>query len=287
MQLQHAHNMVLYGKPIADEIYKKLSKDLSQLQKNNITPTLAIIVIGSNPVSEKYVSSKKKSAEKHGINAQIIRIPQNYTKEKVKQIVDTYNNNPLYHGIIIQLPVTGFTNEELAELISKEKDVDGFLKNSLFTPPIVKTAMVILEKIYAIKGVKTEFNTWLKNQNVVVIGKGFTGGGPIVKKLSKYTRVHVIDHTTQNPKDISKQGDIIISCVGKKNIITKDSIKKGASLIGIGIYKDADLMKGDYDEDEIKDTASLYTPTPKGTGPVTVACLLENVVISAKQANRL
>ncbi len=279
--------MVLYGKPIAEKIYKKLQKDLSLFRKNNLTPTLAIIVIGNNPVSEKYVLSKKRSAEKIGICPDIIRVSDGKTKQDIKTIVDTYNKDPRYHGIIIQLPVEKFTNIELAQLIVPQKDVDGFLENSVFTPPIVKTVMAILQKVFSIIQKGDNFNFWLSKKNVVVAGKGFTGGGPIIKKLQKYTKVYTVDRTTINPEDITKKADIIISCVGKKDIIKKENIKKGVVLIGIGIYKENGIMKGDYNEEEVKNIASFYTPTPKGTGPVTVACLLENVVISTKTTKAL
>lgn len=280
-------SMIIYGKEIADKIYTELTPQIKRLKKSEVIPTLAIIVIGNNPVSEKYVLSKKRSAEKIGICAEIIRISNGKTKQDIKTIVDTYNKDARYHGIIIQLPVEKFTNIELAQLIVPQKDVDGFLENSVFTPPIVKTVMVILQEIFSIIQKENNFNSWLSKINVVVVGKGFTGGGPIIEKLQKYTKVHTVDRATISPEDITKKADIIISCVGKKDIIKKENIKKGVVLIGIGIYKENRIMKGDYNEEEIKNIASFYTPTPKGTGPVTVACLLENVVISVKTTKAL
>lgn len=192
------------------------------------------------------------------------------------------------------------------------KDIDAFRKDSSFPMPIVCAVLTILENVYE-KGVarlegfptartevvaericegalaggkvgtgprQTTFNSWLKKKSIVIIGKGATGGRPIIKTFRKMgIEPNVIDSKTKNPEDIKKNADIIISAVGKLDVVKKEEIKKGVILLSIGLHKEKDgKLHGDYEEEEIKDIAGFYTPTPGGVGPVNVACLLENLI---------
>lgn len=129
------------------------------------------------------------------------------------------------------------------------------------------------------------FIPWLKNQNIVLLGKGATGGGPILKYLNKLDIYPaLIDSKTQNPEKLITNADIIISAIGKPNIVTADKIKKGVILIGVGIFRGKDgKLHGDYDEENIAGMASFYTPTPGGVGPVNVAMLMENLIIATEK----
>ncbi|MEK7141511.1 MAG: bifunctional methylenetetrahydrofolate dehydrogenase/methenyltetrahydrofolate cyclohydrolase, partial [Patescibacteria group bacterium] len=123
----------------------------------------------------------------------------------------------------------------------------------------------------------------LLTQSIVVLGRGDTAGKPIAELLIKVGyRVIIIHSQTPNPDAITKTADIIVSCVGKPNVVRRDTIKKGAFLLSVGITRGDDgKLHGDYEEDQIRDHASLYTPTPGGVGPVNVACLMENLVQAA------
>lgn len=128
---------------------------------------------------------------------------------------------------------------------------------------------------------KPELNNWLKSKNIAIIGKGETGGGPTITLLKKMgIKPVVIDSKTKNPKLLTKNADIIISTVGKENIITSDMLKKGVILISVGMHKGSDgKLHGDYEEEKIKDIASFYTPVPGGVGPINVAMLLKNLTL--------
>jgi len=129
-----------------------------------------------------------------------------------------------------------------------------------------------------------KFISWLHNQKIVVIGKGATGGAPILKYLRKLnTHPTLIDSKTPNPTTLTQKADIIISAVGKPNIINSSPIKKGVILIGVGIYRGEDgKLHGDYDESDIEKIASYYTPTPGGVGPINVAMLMKNLLNAVK-----
>lgn len=268
--------MVIYGKLIAQSIYQKLVPRISRLKKRSINPTLAIILVGSDPASAAYVSQKKKRGQDLGITVAVDRKPADLTEEQLLATVENYNHDPNIHGIIIQLPLPEHISEEkVIQQVLPQKDVDGFTTNSLFTNPIVKAVYYLFD--YTIHKKPT-------NKQIVVIGKGKTAGKPIFQELSKLCKnITQIDSKTKNPDEIIKQGDIVISCVGKKNIVNRQNLKKGAILINVGLRKEDNHLAGDYDEEEIKDIASFYTPTPGGVGPINVACLLENVIIACER----
>lgn len=250
--------MKIDGKAIADELLDKLSLKIKKL---GVTPTLAVVLIGDNPASIAYIKQKQKAAEK--IGAKVI-LSQNLKD------VNKFNDDTSIHGIIIQRPLP---NENIPEVMLT-KDVDGFEKGSPFTVPVVLAVKTIL------KSTGIEY----LNKRMVVIGRGETAGKPIAEY---FKTSHVVHSQTPHPQEVLKTADIIITCVGKEKVITKDSIKPGVILIGVGIWRDSNgKLRGDYNEDEIKDIASYYTPTPGGVGPVNVACLMQNLVTAANSYNR-
>jgi len=153
--------------------------------------------------------------------------------------------------------------------------------------PLATAVLKILEKIHSsTPGVEPRnFINWLKSKKIVIIGKGETGGGPIIKMLKKINiEFKVIDSKTKTPEKFTKTADIVISAVGKPNILTAKMVKKGVILISVGLYRGKDKnLHGDYTEEKIKNIASFYTPTPGGVGPVNVICLLENLIQATRK----
>lgn len=313
--------MKIDGKVIAQNIFSTLKEQLAVLKSKGIIPHLAIILVGNNPASKAYVRQKVLKAAALRAKATLYSFPSNISFDKLLRLLKKLNNDSNTHGIIIQRPLPAHIDSGLINKAIKEsKDVDAFHPESRFEPPIAKAALRILENIYARGGYKifagrilasdedimdrsngtsrrqlrtkkifvpdlNALYNWLKSKKVVILGKGETGGGPIIKRLKEQgIKLKVIDSKTKNSELITRNANIIISAVGKPNIIKPDMIKKGAILIGIGIHKGKDgKLHGDYDERKIKDKASFYTPTPGGVGPVNVACLLENLVKSVEK----
>ncbi len=283
------------GKTIAQEILESLSRQVILLKQKNITPHLAIILIGNDPASIAYVKQKILKANKVGIKTTLLnhesRIKpspraQAEGNQELVETIEQLNNDNNIHGIIIQRPLPLHINSELIDrAIDPKKDVDAFNPKAKFDSPISMAILAILEHIYySLKIKNTKFTQWLCSKKIVVIGKGETGGRPVIKTLKKLgVKPIIVDSKTQNSKFKTQEADIIISAVGKPKILNSSSIKKGAILISIGLHKGADgKLHGDYEEDEIKNTASFYTPTPGGVGPVNVSMLLKNVVHSAE-----
>ncbi|MFH1833253.1 MAG: bifunctional 5,10-methylenetetrahydrofolate dehydrogenase/5,10-methenyltetrahydrofolate cyclohydrolase [Candidatus Levyibacteriota bacterium] len=187
----------------------------------------------------------------------------------------THHNKDFYRGESFHEAMSSLESPKVT--VSRDEPLDGESEGRLClkTRQTEKTTSAINP---------INFKEWLKSKRIVVIGKGKTGGGPTIQMLKKMgVELQIIDSKTQNPKDFTKSADIIISTVGKPNILKPEMIKKGIILISVGQHKGIDgKFHGDYEENEIKNIASFYTPTPGGIGPVNVAMLLENLVTAAQ-----
>ncbi|HUQ85446.1 MAG TPA: bifunctional 5,10-methylenetetrahydrofolate dehydrogenase/5,10-methenyltetrahydrofolate cyclohydrolase [Candidatus Limnocylindrales bacterium] len=281
--------MRIDGKEIAEKIFENLKDRVGELEKKNVVPHLAVILVGANPASVAYVTLKQKKGEAIGAKVSLIRYETDVTTVKLADKVEELNNDPTVHGILIQRPLPPQIDVEKLELLTDpEKDVDGFHPDSPYTLPLPLAVVKILEEICVLKSEKINFNTWLKSKNIVVLGKGPTGGGPIIKLLKKLgTHPQVIDSKTEDREELMKTADIIIGSVGRENVILPENIKKGVILIGVGILKGNDgKLKGDYDPEKIKDVAGYYTPTPGGVGPVNVAMLMVNLIKAAEKQTK-
>jgi methylenetetrahydrofolate dehydrogenase (NADP+) / methenyltetrahydrofolate cyclohydrolase len=271
--------MKIDGKLITDKILVDLKLQTDNLKKKDIVPHLVIIIIGNDPSSFAYVRQKELKAKKVGIKTTIIRLPEATHEKDLIKTIQQYNDNDNVHGIIVQQPLPQKIDTKITtQAIDPAKDVDGFHSDSKFEMPISMAVFEVLE------GVAKEKN-WLKNKNIVIIGKGKTGGKPIINALQKIgISPSVINSKTKSPESITQKADIIISAVGKPNIVTPEMIKKGVILIGIGQSRQNGKVVGDFDEEKIKDIASFYTPTPGGLGPVDVTMLLKNTIKSAEDS---
>jgi len=266
--------MKVSGKEVAEAILKKLD---SEIQQKNLKPSLAIILAGNDSSSRIYVNNKVKTANKIGIEANLYEFSESQLKECLEKL-DELNNNPLVHGIIIQHPVYPSWNyDELLSRLDPKKDVDGFLKDS---PYFGATALAVWEMLTAfalLSGFK-KTEDFLIGKRIIVLGRGRSAGGPIIKFLAeKGFEVEIVVRDTESPNEIIKKGDIIISATGVKNIINKSNLKKGAYVVGVGF--------GDLNEEEVGKIAKLYNPNIGGIGPLTIVSLLKNVVQSAQKVS--
>lgn len=276
--------MILYGKPLANNIYKDLKSKISSLKAKDIIPALAIILVGNNPESVSYVKQKLQKCLKLGIRAQLLKFKDNDTYHELQQKILSLNNNKDVHGIIIQLPLPPhLARKNLPHLVSPRKDVDGFHPQSVFVSPISEAVLALTKEASGFKK-QADFISWLKNKNIVVVGKGPTGGEPIINSLKRMKiNPKLIDSKTLNPQSVIGRADIIVTAAGKPNLIQGKFIKQGSILVSIGIAKIGTKLYGDYDEEDVSSKAGSYTPTPGGVGPLLVAYLLRNVVAAAQK----
>jgi len=251
---------LLDGKSLSNKIIDGLSQhDLSKL-------SLHIILVGDDPNSLKYVSLKQKCCGEIGLNCVLHHLPSSTPTPELTNLITKLNDDPAVTGFFIQLPLpNNYNKNKIISVINRQKDVDGLLPNSPFTPAVVRGVIQLLDKY------KLNFN----GKNAVIINDSNLIGIPLQKILIK-RNVNVIlcNEFTQNVAEISRGADLLISATGQKGLITGDYIKPGATVIDVG--------GGDIDFASVADKTSYITPRIGGVGPMTIACLLENLIDNDK-----
>ncbi|MBF0515507.1 MAG: bifunctional methylenetetrahydrofolate dehydrogenase/methenyltetrahydrofolate cyclohydrolase FolD [Nitrospirae bacterium] len=275
---------IIDGKKVAKDITEKLRQDVEALKAKGVVPGLAVVLVGENPASKKYVSSKEKTCESLGIKSLGHKIPENSTQEELMKLIDNLNNDPNVHGILVQLPLPKHLNEkEVMHAISSKKDVDGFGPDSLgrlvldepgFLPCTPHGCMKLLEA----------YGVDPKGKHAVVVGRSVIVGKPIALLLLRQHATVTICHSrTPDLKETCLKADILCAAVGKADMIKGDWVKEGAAVIDIGInVKEDGKLTGDVEFESAKERAGFITPVPGGVGPMTIAMLMYNTVEAAK-----
>lgn len=270
------------GKQLAHELLEMLKPRISELKKRKIVPALAVIQVGDDPGTESYIRMKREAAKKIGAEVMVKHFPKSVFFQEMAEAIHGFNANPKVHGIIIQRPLPPMLQTNAFNTaVDYRKDIDGFRPKTVFRPPIALAIFHILRYVYQLKNVTTH----LKSKHIVILGRGETAGKPIADMLADKKIAFIQGHSqTTNMHEFTQEADIIISCIGRQNIITEDMIKEGVVLIGVGIQRDqSGKLHGDYAEQEVQEKASFYTPTPGGVGPLNVAYLMSNLVTAAEE----
>lgn len=260
------------GRELASEKLKEVAKEVKELKKSGVTPKLVSIFVGDDPASKLYLGLKKKRAEDVGAQVEVVKLEKDIKTEKLKEVIRQLNKNEKVHGIMVQLPLPKlFTKSDRAGIInsiSYQKDVDGLGENSLFITPVVKAVLVAVKE-----GTNYITRPALK---VVVIGASGFEGGKIARSLKEMGyEVGEIASDTKNLEPLAREADILISVTGVPGLIGEGVVKDGAIVIDVG------SPKGDVKTQEVQQKAAFISPVPGGIGPVTIACLLENLVLAA------
>ncbi|MFD9626918.1 bifunctional methylenetetrahydrofolate dehydrogenase/methenyltetrahydrofolate cyclohydrolase FolD [Peribacillus muralis] len=277
---------IINGKEIAEAVRQEISKEVQQLREKNMVPGLAVILVGDNQASQTYVRNKEKACEDLGMHSVLIKKPAELSQEELMRSIDELNADDSIHGILVQLPLPGHISEKaIIEAISPEKDVDGFHPINIgrmmtgqdaFLPCTPYGVMVMLEHI----------NYDLEGKHVVIVGRSNIVGKPAGQLfLNANATVTYCHSKTKDLAYYTKQADVVVAAVGKRDTITSDHIKKGAVVIDVGMNRnDEGKLCGDVSFDEVKHKASYITPVPKGVGPMTITMLMKNTVKSAQKA---
>lgn len=262
---------------IVDELKNNIKKEVSQLHQK---PYLAIIQVGNNPASNRYVKGKLKDCEEVGIKAELIKLSENVTDNDIRNKIINLNMNDSVHGIILQLPLPDHLKkyeDKLTNLIDKNKDVDGFRSDSSFIPCTPLGVLTLLDQL----------NVNLANKRVTLVGYGKLVNRPLCNLLSDRGATVTIcrSHTSVEDKNFyCRNSDIIITATGKRNLITKDclSLYRSIIIIDCGITVENGKQYGDCDE-EIYSLNTLTTPRIKGMGLFTRVALLQNTLKAYKE----
>ncbi|AYC29541.1 bifunctional methylenetetrahydrofolate dehydrogenase/methenyltetrahydrofolate cyclohydrolase FolD [Paenisporosarcina cavernae] len=278
-------NNILDGKKIASSIQSDIEQQVKTLKQSGVVPGLTVIIVGDNPASITYVTNKKRTSERLGMNSALLELPESTTElELVNKIVEL-NNDPTVHGILVQLPLPRHIDEsKIIHAISPEKDVDGF-------HPINVGKFVIGEESflpctpYGIMEMLHFEGIDVAGKHVVVVGRSNIVGKPMgLMMLKNNATVTYVHSKTVDVSSITKQADILIVAVGKAKFITSEFVKDGAIVIDVGMNRDENgKLCGDVDFENVRNIASFITPVPGGVGPMTITMLMKNTLESAKK----
>ena len=281
---------ILSGLEASKALYSSLEDRINHLKKHGIVPGLAAVLVGNNPASEIYVKNKTKKFESLGLKTDVFRLEETVSEEELLSLISKLNNDSEFHGILVQLPLPKhIDSEKVLNAIIPTKDVDGFhpenagllsIGKPRFVPCTPKGIMFILK----------HFNIDLNGKHVVVIGRSNIVGRPIsilasLKELGNAT-VTLCHSGTKDLKYFSKQADVLVAALGSPEFVDSSYIKEGACLVDVGINRievdGKSKIVGDVNQDSVTGIASSLTPVPKGVGPMTIAMLVENTVLSAE-----
>lgn len=274
------------GKKVAQDLREGLKKEIAELKSKGITPGLAVVLVGENPASKKYVASKEKTCEEIGIKSFGYKLPEQTSQEELLKLIDRLNGDPNVHGILVQLPLPKHLDEkEVMYRIAPNKDVDGFGPHSLGKLVLDEPTFIPCTPYGAIKMLEA-YGIDPAGKHAVVVGRSIIVGKPLaLLLLRKNATVTVCHSRTANLKEECLRADILCVAIGKAKFITGDMIKPGAVVIDIGINVTPEgKIVGDVDFDAAKERASYITPVPGGAGPMTIAMLMYNTVQAAKLA---
>jgi methylenetetrahydrofolate dehydrogenase (NADP+) / methenyltetrahydrofolate cyclohydrolase len=276
------------GKGLAARIRAGLKVETDELTLSGFQPGLAVVLVGEDPASHVYVSNKTKACAEIGFRAFDHHLPAATTEAELLALVEALNNNPTVDGILVQLPLPSHIDSRKVLLaIDPRKDVDGFHPDNLGRmlmgePRFVPCTPAGVMRLLAEDGVN------LEGKHAVVIGRSNIVGKPAAVLLSAANATVTLCHSkTQNLADVIRQADVVVAAIGRAKFVKGDWIKPGAVVIDVGMNRPPEgKLCGDVDTEAALANAAAITPVPGGVGPMTIALLMENTLISARRRAR-
>ena len=277
---------ILDGNALSAKLRESLRQRAAELTAQGCQPGLAVILVGENPASQVYVRNKIKACEAVGVHSEKYEFPADTPPEKVLQKIAALNADPKIHGILVQLPLPPqFDEDEVLEAVSAEKDVDGFHAENVGllaqgNPRFISCTPYGVMEMLSAEGIS------LRGKEAVVVGRSNIVGKPMAMLLLQaHATVTICHSATPDLGAMTRQADILVAAVGRRDTITADMVKPGAVVIDVGMNQnDAGKLCGDVDYEGVRQVASWITPVPGGVGPMTRAMLLVNTVEAAERA---
>mgnify|MGYP003423301907 FL=1 len=277
--------VLLDGKILSAKIKEEVKVEVTKIVKEkNITPGLAVILVGNDAASATYVASKAKACKDAGIYSVVHEMPESITQEELLDTINMMNNNPKLDGILVQLPLPKHIDTTtVLEAINPLKDVDGFHPYNVGRM-VSNLDSFLSATPFGVMRMFEEHNIELSGKDVVVIGSSDIVGKPMASLLiNRKATVTVCNSRTKDLKSHTSKADIVIIAVGVPYLLKEDMVKDGAVVIDVGINRlDTGKLVGDADFEGLKNKCSFLTPVPGGVGPMTIAMLLKNTIKAAK-----
>ena len=281
---------ILSGIEASHALYDSLHERIASLKDKGITPGLAAILVGEDPASQIYVRNKTKRFDSLGLKSELHRLEKTVSQDELLDLIAKINTDDSFHGILVQLPLPKhIDSDKIIHAIHPTKDVDGFhpenagllsIGRPRFIPCTPKGIMFMLK----------HFEVDLNGKHVVVVGRSNIVGRPVsvlssLKSLGNAT-VTICHSGTSDLKYFTKQADVVVAAMGSPEFLDASFIKEGACLVDVGINRierdGKSCIVGDVNQSSVTGIASSLTPVPKGVGPMTIAMLVENTILSAE-----
>jgi len=289
---------LLLGKNVADAVYQRIEGQLDFLKMKDVIPGLVVVLVGDDPASQVYVRKKGKTCEKLGMHSKTIMLDASTSEEELLHLIGSLNQDPAFHGILVQLPLPKQIDENKVILaIDPQKDVDCFHPQNVgllvsgkpYVLPCTPAGITEMLKFYEIETV---------GKHAVVLGRSNIVGKPMANLLIQKNKeanstVTVAHSRTVNIPELTRQADILIAAIGQPEFVKADMVKNGAVVIDVGINRvDADNEKGyrlvgDVAFEEVAQKTTAITPVPRGVGPMTIAMLMQNTLTAAARQRNL
>ena len=280
---------IISGVEIAKKVRENIALQVAELKQQGVTPGLAVVLVGDNQASKTYVANKEKACQQLGMHSVLIKLPEKVSQEELLVKINELNEDNSIHGILVQLPLPKHIAEKsVIEAISPAKDVDGFHPENIgkmmtgqdtFYPCTPYGVIVMLEHI--------GYNP--AGKHAVIVGRSNIVGKPAGQLLLNMDATVTYVHSkTVDMAKYTKQADILVVAVGKRDVITSEHVKPGAVVIDVGMNRnDEGKLCGDVAYDEVKEVASYITPVPGGVGPMTITMLMHNTLKAARKIHSL
>lgn len=284
------------GKAKAAQLSKSVSESAAALlERHNVKPGLAVVIVGEDPASQVYVRNKTRTARSCGFHSVQHTLSADVSLDEVLELVDSLNDDPAIHGILVQLPLPSHLDAQaITQAVAPDKDVDGFHFQNIgkvaagaagdaFVPCTPAGCMLMIED---------RLGKDLSGLSAVVIGRSNIVGKPMASLLLKANATVTICHSrTGNLPEVARSADILVAAIGRPRMVKGDWIKPGATVIDVGINRIEETvdgetktkLAGDVDFDEAIEVAGAITPVPGGVGPMTIAMLMANTLKAAER----
>ena len=273
--------MIIDGKQIAQQFKEAMREQVAALAKQyGRKPCLDVIIVGENPASMSYVKSKIKATEYCGFDGELIQLPETTSQEELLRVIRESNEKENVDGILVQLPLPKHIDEQtVIEAIAPEKDVDGFHPSNVAKLWLNQPTIVPCTPL-GIIALLEEIHTTFEGRHAVVIGRSNIVGKPVAKLLlDRHCTVTIAHSRTADLAAICREADILVVAVGRPQMITGEMVKKGATVIDVGINRLEDgRLVGDVDFESVVPIAGAITPVPGGVGPMTITMLMRNTI---------
>ena len=274
------------GNALSRQLRTEVAARTAALKDRGITPGLAVVLVGDNPASQVYVRNKVKACEDVGFHSVLEKYDASMTEEQLLARVQALNNDPSIHGILVQLPLPKHIDDhKVIEAISPLKDVDGFHVASAGALMVGEVGFKACTPYGCMKMLESIGMKDLRGKHAVVIGRSNIVGKPMAMMLLAANATVTVCHSgTADLAAMTRQADVVVAAVGKRNVLTADMVKPGAVVIDVGMNRNSEgKLCGDVDFEGVKQVAGYITPVPGGVGPMTITMLLVNTLEAAER----